>query len=140
MKRLFALVAAVALFTGTAGMVSAAPFKAHDKNPNVVAHYDPGLHAIIGIDGSSTVVHMTGRDIVMKAGNSCNFQQWFENDEIGYHSVWKHVGHDYDGNVPHGWVLVENARNPETGDTWGHHLCEGDYLVKTNAYMVGGHN
>jgi uncharacterized protein YbdZ (MbtH family) len=135
MKTLLSVVTAIAVFAMSTGLVMAAPFKAADKNPNIVAHYEDGPHTIIGIDGSDEEVSLEGKDIVMKAGKSGNFQQWFENDK-NYHSVWRHVGEATE--CPEGWVLVENAKNPDDGDTWGDYLEEGNYCVRTNEYKKGG--
>jgi hypothetical protein len=136
MKRIITLAVAVALFAGSASGVLAAPFNAYGKNPNIV-EYHPGpddVHAIIGIDGSDEIVYKEGKDLVMAAGKSGNFQQWYENG-MGYHSVWLHVGDST--HCPDSFVLIEDARSPEEGDTWGYHLEEGNYCVKTNAYKVG---
>lgn len=135
MKRLLGMLTAVTLFAMSAGLASAAPFNAADKNPNIVAHYEEGVHAIIGIDGSEEVVHLEGKDIVMQAGKSGNFQQWFENDK-NYHSVWRYIGDKTE--CPEGWVFLENPTSPTVGDTWGDYLEEGNYCVRTNEYKKGG--
>jgi len=107
---------------------SAAPF--NGNNHNHVAYYDSGSHAIVGLNGSSTVFWEEGVDLVMSAGNSGNFQQWFENDEVGYHSVWRHVGEDI--SCPSGWAFIEDANS-----VWGDYLWDGNYCVKTNQYNPG---
>jgi hypothetical protein len=139
MKAFLAFAVALGMVAVMAAPVAAAPFNAYGKNPNIV-EYHPGpddVHAIIGVDGSDKPIYLEGKDLVMAAGKSGNFQQWYENG-IGYHSVWRHVGDQT--HCPGDWVLVEDARDPEEGDTWGYHLEEGNYCVKTNAYKVGhGH-
>lgn len=113
---------------------SAAPFKAADKNPNVVAFYETGPHGIADEPG----IYHEGMDIVMKAGKSGNFQQWFygfadENGGVieGDHSVWR-VAKDGCSN---GWTRIEDAY-PE----WGDYLKPGaDYCVKTNDFKTTHH-
>lgn len=121
----------------TAGSAQAAPFNAVGKNPNIVEYHPEGSHAIIGLRGSPGLFHAEGKDLVMAAGASGNFQQWYENG-IGYHSVWLHVG---DGtSCPNSFVLIVDARNDAndpTRDTWGYHLELGNYCVSTNAYLKG---
>ena len=118
-----AALAASAIFVAPA---MAAPLNSNSSN--IVANYSSGDHGIVG--ESST---HTGADVVMKAGNSGNFQQWFsgtsaENGGIteGDHSVWKNVGSATSCNG--GGVLVTNAY-----PAWGSYLQPGaNYCVKTN--------
>lgn len=136
MKKIITLIAVVLtmLAFSNAVTVEAAPFKANDKNPNVVSYY-PGpddVHAI----PLDPVIHLTGIDLVMRNGNSENFNQWYYSEEHGgYHSVWKIRKPNQE--VMEGWVLIENA-NPIGDDVgWGDHLVEGaDYFVKTNQFKI----
>jgi len=113
-----------------AGPTLAAPFKA-DNNPLIVANYPTGDHGIVG----EPVLH-NGADVVMRAGNSGNFQQWFYGTAAeegvvteGDHSVWLI---SKDGTCPSNFVLVPSA-NPD----WGDYLVAGaDYCVHTNDYHV----
>lgn len=113
----------------------AAPFKAADKNPNVVSYYPEGLH---GIPDEPGITH-EGKDIVMAAGKSGNFQQWFYGTAyeldgtrvVGKHTVWK-VKKGLD--CPDTWTEIKNAY-PD----WGYHFEPGkDYCVKTNDFKLGG--
>jgi hypothetical protein len=132
--KIIGLILAGLLLVGSSATAYAAPFNAVDKNPNIVAAYDDGLHAIIGLKDSPGLFHVEGKDVVMAAGKSGNFQQWYENG-IGYHSVWLHVGDSME--CPNSFVLVVEAKNPPGGDTWGDYLEDGNYCVKTNAYKKG---
>jgi hypothetical protein len=114
----------------------AAPFKAADKNPNVVAYYESGAHGIPDEPG----IYHEGKDLVMRAGKSGNFQQWFYGFANEYggviegdHTVWKL---QKDDQCADGWTEIEDAY-PE----WGDYLEPGaDYCVKTNDFKVKGGN
>lgn len=114
------------LLVSTASSALAAPF--NSNNPNIVAEYDSGPHGIVG----ESEFH-EGADIVMRAGNSGNFQQWFYGTSAseglhGEHSVWR-VQKD-NQKVNGDWVLVPDAY-PE----WGDYLVQlVNYLVHTNNY------
>ncbi|KKR33151.1 MAG: hypothetical protein UT63_C0023G0014 [Candidatus Gottesmanbacteria bacterium GW2011_GWC2_39_8] len=102
-----------------------------ENNPQVVAYYTEGEH---GVPPESDT--HTGTDLVMQAGESGNFQQWFLglNEETGKnegaHSLWKNVGTDT--TCPNGWTLVPDA-NPE----WGDYLEPGaNFCVHTNHFQV----
>ncbi len=126
-------IALVSLAMGVATMFSAgsayaAPFDA-SNNPQIVANYESGPHGI-----PQEPEYHEGMDVVMKAGNSGNFQQWFEGTSAsegyhGEHSVWKEVGSDT--SCPAGWDFYLDP-NPEHGD----YLTPGaNYCVKTNGYL-----
>ncbi len=121
------VMALMAMFT--VGTAHAAPFGS--DNPQIVAEYYGGAHGI----PQEPEFH-EGDDLVMRAGNSGNFQQWFEGTSAsegfhGEHSVWKNVGDDT--SCPSGWDFYEDP-NPEHGD----YLTPGDnYCVKTNGYLNG---
>lgn len=119
-----ALALALSLLAVPLLSVSAMP---NENNPNVVAYYENGPHAIVG----EPDVHY-GKDVVMKAGNSGNFQQWFYGTsalegEHGEHSVWQI---SKDGTCPDKWDHVADP-HPE----WGDYLTPGtDYCVHTNEF------
>jgi len=114
---LFALMATVLAFSST---IYAAP---DPNNPNVVAYYEDGIHAI----PLNATIWLEGYDLVMKNGNSGNFNQWFWNGDIGYHSVWNVTKN---GNCANG-VLIHDP-NP----LWGDYLVDNaDYCVITNIFQ-----
>lgn len=132
-KKVFSAAASGALLLSALTPVAfAAPFNAADNNPQVEAYYPTGDHGIVGENDTHT-----GQDLVMRAGNSDNFQQWFygtstENggNTEGDHSVWKNVGDktSCNGNS----VSVQNAY-----PAWGDYLEPGaNYCVKTNDFHV----
>lgn len=112
-------------------MAFAAPFHAAENNPNVVAYYDlyTDTHGIAGITGT-----FTGTDLVMKNGNSGNFQQWFygkfpDGTTGGIHTIWNV---SKDGTCPDKWILIKQA-NP----SWGDYLLKNrDYCVNNNYFNV----
>jgi hypothetical protein len=118
-----ALALAVVFLSGTA---FAAP-KDPNSNPNVVAYYPTGDHGVVG----EYYLH-TGSDLVVAAGNSGNFDQWFigtttesNGATVTEHSVWN-LSHN--GTCPNGWILVPNA-----SADWGSYLTAGaDYCVSTS--------
>lgn len=121
------VLALVALMSPSAAL--AAPFNAADTNPQVVAFYPQGPHGIVGENE-----YHSGIDLVMKRGNSGNFQQWFYGTSTvdglhGVHSVWNESP---DGTCPENWYLVPNP-NP----AWGDYLTPGvDYCVHNNLFHV----
>ncbi|KKQ66827.1 MAG: hypothetical protein US86_C0003G0070 [Candidatus Daviesbacteria bacterium GW2011_GWA2_38_24] len=126
---------AVALALGLVGSIgvnnaSAAPFNAADKNPNVVAFYETGPHGIVG----ESEFH-EGRDLVMEAGKSQVFQQWFLGTSAseglhGEHSVWRPKDN---GTCPSNWIFF-----PEPFPEMGDYFEPGqDYCVMTHDYGVG---
>ena len=105
-------------------------------NKNVVSYYFDGRHEI---PGEPNEEHF-GEDLVMKAGNSGNFHQWFlgwseEESYHGEHSLWL-VKRGPE--CPDDFLEIPDA-NPEGDDVgWGDHFPEGaDYCVKTNDYKLG---
>ncbi len=122
----------VVIILAIAGVVMApnahaAPFNAVN-NPQIVANYPTGPH---GIPGEAEFHE--GADVVMRAGNSGNFQQWFYGTSAseslhGEHSKKKNVGSQTE--CPNGWVLIPDA-HPE----WGDYLEPGaNYCVHTNDF------
>jgi hypothetical protein len=130
MKVLAILLIGVIASLSVSAAAEAAPFKTYDKNPNVVAYYPTGPHGIPDEPG----IHHEGKDLVMRAGKSGNFQQWFygwseENGGIleGNHTVWRIVKND---KTPGNWTRISDP-HPE----WGDYLTPGvDYLAKTNDF------
>lgn len=117
------LLAAVILGGANTAKAAASP-----NNPQVVAYYLTGSHGIVG----EYYLH-EGKDVVMRAGNSGNFQQWFYGTSAegvhGDHSVWKI---SKNGTCSDGAILVPNA-----SASWGDYLVHGaDYCVKTNDFHV----
>jgi hypothetical protein len=114
------------LFIG-ATSAHAAPFNA-ENNPNILDVFFSGIHTIVGEQGD---IH-TGWDVVMKAGNSGNIQQWFlgESTQEGYHgdhSLWRLSS---DGTCKNNEIEVSNAY-----PGWGTYLEPGaTYCVKTNDF------
>ncbi len=128
-KKIGATFLAAAMMTVYTPSAWAAPFNS-TNNPNIVANYPSGSHGIVGEDS----LH-TGADLVVAAGQSGNFQQWFVgngdgnvNDE-GDHSVWLSVGNST--SCPSGWDLLVNAQN-----NWGSYLKPGNYCVHTNNFQT----
>ncbi len=104
----------------------AAPNNANkaENNPNVVAYYEVGIHAI----PTDPITYLEGTDLVMMRGNSGQIEAWYTGaDGHGYHSVWNLAK---GGNYPPGSVLITNAY-----PTWGDYLTPGaDYYVLVNAF------
>lgn len=133
MKHILVILTLVSLSFVFASPLRAAPFKAEDKNPNVVAYYEDGPH---GIPGNSA--HHEGEDIVMQAGKSGVFQQWFYGEgedyegKHGHHSVWKPA----DG-CPANWFEM-TVTGSGGGNFWGDYLDlePGTYCIHTNDFKV----
>lgn len=128
MRYIFSIFIVALMLIVMSGSVSAAP---NSNNPQVVADYSSGTHGIVGEDATHT-----GSDVVMQAGNSGNFQQWFNGSTTetgvtseGDHSVWQSVGDAT--TCASGWDLVENANL-----SWGSYLQPGNYCVHTNGSNV----
>ncbi len=129
MRKIYAFILIVGGLLFTPVVSLAAPFNA-DGNPQIVANYDSGEHGVVG----ETETH-TGADVVMRAGESGNFQQWFygtstEDGGIteGDHSIWKL---SEDGACNGGaTAMTVNSEN-----FWGDYLVEGGtYCIKTNDF------
>ncbi|MGE5393044.1 MAG: hypothetical protein ACM3NH_04865 [Candidatus Saccharibacteria bacterium] len=125
-----ALVSGVLLSLALTAPALAAPFNAAN-NPNIVANYPTGDHGIAG-----EPVNHNGADVVMRAGNSGNFQQWFvgtaaENGGVteGDHSVWML---SKDGSCPNdSWYKMTVG----PGNFWGDYLVNGGtYCIHTNDF------
>lgn len=118
------------LFLTAVTSAFAAPYKAAENNPQVVAYYENGTHGI----PSETGGNHEGIDQVKQNGNSGNFQAWFYGTFPaggeglhGDHDVWKI---SKDGTCPPNAILVPNA-NPG----WGDYLVPGaDYCVISNDF------
>lgn len=130
MKKLFTLVAVFGLFLLSHQTVSAAPFMAKN-NPQIVANYPTGNHGIVGEPDTHT-----GADVVMRTGNSGNFQQWFKgtSTETGNpletdHSVIKLSNN---GSCQAGWDKLVPT-DASGSNYWGDYLQYGaTYCVRTN--------
>ena len=127
-KYFISVITTILLLGAMGGSAFAAP---NTNNPQVVADYSSGTHGIVGEDATHT-----GSDVVMQAGNSGNFQQWFNGATTestvtseGDHSVWQSVGDATSCNP--GWDLVTNANQ-----SWGSYLQPGNYCVHTNDSQV----
>ncbi len=107
-------------------VASAAPNNENkaENNPNVVAYYELGLHAI----PKDPIQYVVGTNIVTTRGNSGQIEAWYTGeDNHGFHSVWNITK---DNKCPKDWVLIENAY-PD----WGDYLIpDADYCVKVNAF------
>lgn len=116
---LFALFALVA-------PVSAAPNNAQkaEHNPQVVAYYPTGLHAI----PTDPVQYVNGTNMVTTRGNSGQIEAWYTGEDgHGFHSVWNV---SKKGTCPDKWTLIEDASL-----SWGDYLTpDTDYCVKVNAF------
>ena len=126
MKKLAAGLLSIALLLTSSVSILAAPNNANkaENNPNTVAYYEEGLHAI----PTDPVTYVTGTNIVTKRGNSGQIQAWYTGEgETGYHSVWNVAKND---TCNSGWVFIEDA-HPE----WGDYLTpDTDYCVKVNSF------
>jgi hypothetical protein len=94
------------------------------NNPNVVAYYPLGLHAI----PTDPIQYVIGTNMVTQRGNSGQIQAWYtKEDGHGFHSVWNN---SKDGTCPDNSVLIVDAY-----PSWGDYLTPGqDYCVKVNAF------
>ncbi len=139
MRNIFvASLIALVSFAMSAGLALAAPYKAADNNPQVVAAYlDPTTtHGIPSEPGCNHV----GIDIVKQNGNSGNFQEWSYGTQPctgdalhGDHDLWKI---SKDGTCPLKTTLVHQ---PNVGDPnypgWGTYLVPGaTYCVTSNDF------
>ena len=126
MKHILFVLAVLGVMAFSASSVLAAPFNAADRNSQVVAFYQTGDHGIVG----EFYLHQ-GTDLVMRRGNSGNFQQWFYGDSAiglhGDHSIWNI---SKDGTCSSDRILVKDAWL-----YWGDYLVHGaDYCVHTNEF------
>lgn len=126
MKKLTILVLALAVSVAAVGTAFAAPNNAKkaENNPQVVAYYEEGLHAI----PTDPIQYLEGTNLVTTRGNTGQIQAWYTGEDgHGYHSVWNVAKGD---SCPPGWVLIEDAY-----PAWGDYLTpDTDYCVKVNAF------
>jgi hypothetical protein len=94
------------------------------NNPNVVAYYPTGIHAI----PTDPIQYVDGTDLVTLRGNSGQIQaDYTDAGGHGFHSVWNI---SKNGACPSDWNLITNAY-----PTWGDYLTPGtDYCVQVNAF------
>src|SRR5262245_43955750 len=105
MKRLlFTIAMAICMATTLASPAYAAP---NPTNPNTVAYYPDGMHAI----PTEPLMWFVGVDIVNKLNDKGSFDQWFYADGFGYHSLWTVMKNDSCLNG----VVFQNPY-PEWGD------------------------
>ena len=133
MKKLLASFATITVFLASTSTAMAAPwFPAENQltpNDKFVAYYPDGRHAIAGFDNDQ----FFGRDLVMRRGESGQFQQWFQGtnpngDYVAIHSVWN-LAHA--GKCPNTWISIPNAY-PQ----WGYYLVpNATYCVHNNFYQ-----
>ena|SRR5258708_6259508 len=132
-KILLTSAAALGLFVMSAGAIFAAPYNPNFVNPQVVAFYTSGPHGI----PSETCSNHYGFDLVMRDGNSGNFQEWSygstpcdENGVLhGDHDLWQI---SKDGTCPDKATTIPNAY-----PGWGSYLTPGaTYCVLNNDFHV----
>jgi len=133
MKKTITTFMVSAMLLATTGIALAAPWvpAGNQVTPNdkFVAYYPNGRHAIPGFSSDQ----FYGRDLVMRRGNSGQFQQWFEGTDptgtfVAIHSVWN-LAHG--NNCPNTWITIPNAY-PQ----WGFYLVPGaTYCVHNNFYQ-----
>ncbi len=126
LKNLALLIINLVLLLTVTPQVLAAPDNANkaENNPDVVAYYPTGIHAI----AADPISYVTGSDLVMKRGNTGQIQQWFTGeDNHGIHSVWNTSN---DGICQNNWVLIKKAY-----PSWGDYLTpDADYCVHNNTF------
>lgn len=120
------VIAGMVLSLATATNVMAAPNNPQkaEHNPNVVAYYPIGLHAI----PTDPIQYVIGTNIVTMRGNSGQIQAWYTGEDgHGFHSVWNVAKK---ASCPGDKVLIENAY-----PVWGDYLTpDTDYCVKVNEF------
>ena len=130
MKIILTLVVAALAMTAQAGNAIATErlLDGRATNPNFVVYYPDGLHGIVG-----EFEDHEGEDLVMRAGQSGNFQQWFygvspSEGLHGEHSIWQEK---HGEGCPNDFILV-----PDAFPEWGDYLTPNtDYCVKTNDFQ-----
>lgn len=138
MNKIIGVTTAVLIFFVSSGLSLAAPWTPAGNqitpNDKFVAYYPDGRKAIAGLGDQ-----YYGRDLVMRRGNSGDFQQWFEGNDpngnfVAIHSVWNLLKKG--DSCPNDWIKIVNA-NPAGPDYgWGDYLVEGaDYCVHNNYYQ-----
>ncbi len=131
MKKLLSTLSVGILFALFATTASAQPANDQkgENNPQVVAYYTSGPHAIPGDPN----LHY-GYDLVKANGESGNFQQWFygwseTEGWYGKHTLWKV---SKDDNCKNDGVAIWDP-NP----AWGDYLVDNVwYCAKTNDFAV----
>jgi hypothetical protein len=126
LKKLIAGLITLAAVFAVTKTAMAAPNNANkaENNPNQVAYYELGLHAI----PTDPVTYVTGTNIVTKRGNSGQIQAWYTaEDGHGYHSVWN--------NSKNGVCHADEVLIVDAYPSWGDYLTPGeDYCVKVNSF------
>lgn len=126
MKKLAIGVVSTILVLVASSSAMAAPNNVNkaENNPNVVAYYPIGLHAI----PTDPITYVIGTNLVMKRGNTGQIQAWYTGEDgYGFHSVWNI---SKNSTCPSHRVLIQNAY-----PGWGDYLTPGaDYCVQVNAF------
>ena len=98
------------------------------NHPNVIVFHKGGTHIIPTAPANRTEANwylvLEGKDLIMRAGQSGNFHQWFINGEVGYHSVWN---------------VTKNGKCPPKAEKivggWGDYMdSSATYCVITNEF------
>ncbi len=126
MKKLVVSLLSIGALLVAVSPAMAAPNNANkaDNNPQVVAYYPVGLHAI----PTDPIQYVIGTNIVTKRGNSGQIEAWYTAaDGHGFHSVW---------NISKGGTCNDNAvLIADAYPSWGDYLVPGaDYCVKVNSF------
>ena len=126
MKHIIGFLIVVLFRLSMVGVALAAPTNPEkgSNNPNVVAYYPTGIHAI----PTDPVTYVTGTDLVTMRGNTGEIQAWYTGEDgHGVHSVWNV---SKDGKCSSNWVLI-----PQAYPNWGDYLTPGaDYCVLNNSF------
>ena len=132
MKKIISTLTLIVLLVGlgVADVFAAppAPKPPRPDHPNVIVFHNGGSHQIPIAPEARTQENwylvLEGSDLIMKAGNSDNFHQWFINGKVGYHSVWN---------------VTKNGKCPPHGEIikggWGDYMdSSAEYCVITNQF------
>lgn len=130
MKKIYVVAVVAGALMASVTPAWAAPYNAALNNPQIVAYYTSGPHGIPSEPGGNHI----GTDIVMRSGNSGNFEEWFygtfpagNEGPHGDHDVWLV---SKDGTCPSNATIVPNAY-----PGWGDYLVPGaTYCVITNDF------
>jgi hypothetical protein len=126
MKQIYGGILSVLLVALAVSSVSAAPNNVNkaENNPQVVAYYPLGLHAI----PTDPIQYFVGTDLVTTSGNSGGIQAWYTGEDgHGFHSDWNVSANGKCGGDK---VLIVDAY-----PSWGDYLVPGaDYCVGVNTF------
>lgn len=126
MRKIYGGIASIVFALFAVSSISAAPNNESKavNNPQVVAYYPIGLHAI----PTNPVQYVVGTNLVMQRGNSGQIQAWYtQEDGHGFHSEWNI---SKNGKCGGDKVYIANAY-----PSWGDYLVpDADYCVGVNAF------